>query len=104
MKLSRKAIMIIIGSMGVFIIAYSLVRHFTKFSIGEKYEKWMMDGVMFGALALFMYNRKLAKDEQKAREAAEAERLAAEEAAANPEPEQDEDDENLPHWERKNLE
>ena len=99
MKIKRNTLLIIIAALGVFIIAYSLVRQFTGFGFGEAGEKRMMDIIIFGALGLFLYNRKLAKDEKQEREArAEAERRAAEE----PEPEEaaSEDDENLPHWER----
>ena len=98
-KITRKALLAIIAALGIFIIVYSLIRHFTGIGFGEKGEKYMMDVVIFGALGLFMYNRKMASDEKKAREAAaEAERRAAEE----PEPEEEvsKDDENLPHWER----
>ena len=98
MKISRKTLLKIIAAMGIFIIAYSLFRHFTGIGLSETAEKYMMDIIIFGALGLFLYNRKLARDEKRAREAAEeAERRAAEE----PEEEAPEEDENLPHWERK---
>ena len=98
MKITRKTLLIIIAVLGIFLIAYSLIRQFTGIGFGEKGEKYMMDVIIFGSLGLFMYNRKLASDEKKAREAAaEAERRAAEE----PEPEvQAPGDEDLPHWER----
>lgn len=77
----------ITGGIGVFIIAYSLIRHFTGFSIGENAEKYLFDTIVFIALGLFMYNRKLAADEKKEREAREkAETAAAAEAAENEDP------------------
>jgi predicted nucleic acid-binding Zn-ribbon protein len=97
LKVSRKTLLWITAGLGIALIAYSLVRHFTSFSLGEKIEKYLMDGIIFAALALFMYNRKLSADERKAREAAEQEKLRAEQPA---EEEMDADEENLPHWER----
>ncbi|MDR1374450.1 MAG: hypothetical protein LBJ24_05700 [Treponema sp.] len=82
MKVSRIWLLRITGGIGVFIIVYSLIRHFTGFSIGETAEKYMFDTIVFVALGLFMYNRKLAADEKKEREAKEkAETAAAAEAA-----------------------
>ncbi|MDR0586901.1 MAG: hypothetical protein LBG26_06650, partial [Treponema sp.] len=52
---------------------------------------------ILAALALFMYNRKLATDERKAKEAAEQEKLRAEQPAQE---EIDAEDDKLPHWER----
>jgi len=90
-------LLITIAALGFFIIAYSLVRQFTGFGLGEAGEKYMMDIIIFGALGLFLYNRKLLKDEKRAKEAAEeAERRAAEE----PEEIVSAEDEDLPHWER----
>jgi hypothetical protein len=95
MKVNRNVLLWICAGLGVFIILYSLFRHFTGFSLGEKYEKWLMDGVMFAALAIFMYNRKLTQDERKAKAAAEQEKLKAEQIEEVPEEEKD-----IPHWER----
>ncbi|MDR2185585.1 MAG: hypothetical protein LBO80_07985 [Treponema sp.] len=80
MKVSRIWLLRITGGIGVFIIAYSLIRHFTGFSIGETAEKYMFDTIIFIALGLFMYNRKLAADEKKEREAREKAEAAAAEA------------------------
>ncbi|MDR2144373.1 MAG: hypothetical protein LBP29_08395, partial [Treponema sp.] len=96
MKLSRKTLLWITAGLGVALIVYSLIRHFTSFSLGEKVEKYLMDGIVFAALALFMYNRKLASDERKAKAAAEEEKRRAEQQVEEPA----EGDENLPHWER----
>ena len=99
MKVTRKMLLTITAGLGVLIIVYSLVRHFTGFGLSEAGEKYLMDVVIICALGLFMYNRKMARDEKRAREeAAEAERRAAE--GPPEEPEESPDDENLPHWER----
>jgi hypothetical protein len=81
MKVSRIWLLRITGGIGVFIIVYSLIRHFTGFSIGENAEKYMFDTIVFLALGLFMYNRKLAADEKKEREAKEKVEAAAAQAA-----------------------
>ena len=89
--------MIVLTGLGVFIIAYSLVRQFTGFGLSEANSKTMIDIVIFAALGIFVYNRKLAKDEQQAKKAAEeAEQRAAEEHEEN----NTEENEDLPHWER----
>ena len=91
-------LLIIIAAMGVFLIAYSLFRHFFGIGLEERAEKLMMDGIIISALGLFLYNRKMAKDERLAKEAAaEAERKALEE----PDEAAPVEDEDRPHWERK---
>jgi flagellar biosynthesis/type III secretory pathway M-ring protein FliF/YscJ len=94
MKLKRTWILRITGGIGVFIIVYSLIRHFTGFTIndyfGESAEKTMFDTIVFIALGFFLYNRKLASDERKEREAKEK---AAAEAAASAETEASEETE-----------
>ncbi|MDR1930211.1 MAG: hypothetical protein LBQ44_06215 [Treponema sp.] len=99
MKVSRKALLIVTAALGGLLILYSVLRHFNIVALPEKWEKYLMDGVIFAALAVFMYNRKLARDERKAREAAE--RAAEEER--NPPPEE-EDPVSKPHWERSGSE
>jgi hypothetical protein len=86
MKITRTWLLRITGGLGVFIIVYSLIRHFTGFGLGEKLERYMFDVIVFAALGLFMYNRKLASDEKKERE-------ARENAEAEAEAEQPDDDE-----------
>ena len=99
MKLTRKTLLKICGGLGIWIVVYSLLRQFTGFHLGEAAEKYMMDVVIFSALGLFIYSRKMANDEKKAREAAEeAERRAKEEPQETAVVQ--ETDENLPHWER----
>jgi hypothetical protein len=75
MKLKRIWLLRITGGIGIFIIVYSLIRHFTGFTIndyfGESAEKTMFDTIVFIALGLFLYNRKMSSDERKEREAKE---------------------------------
>jgi hypothetical protein len=95
MKINRKVLLMITAGLGILLIVYSLVRHFFKIEISSTIEEYFMNGIVFAALALFMYNRKLAKDERQAKEAAEkAESNTLEPAASG-------EDENLPHWERQ---
>jgi hypothetical protein len=96
-KINRKWLLAMTAGLGILLIVYSLVRHFFGIGLSDGAEKYMMDGIIIAALGLFMYNRKLARDEKRAKEAAEAA-----EAARLAEPEQDlsEEDETLPHWER----
>jgi hypothetical protein len=54
------------------LIAYGLFRHFAGIEVDEGLEKIMIDGVIFAALGLFVYNRKLAGDEKKERERKES--------------------------------
>jgi putative Mn2+ efflux pump MntP len=111
MKVTRKMLLIITASLGVLIIVYSLVRHFLGIGLSEKMEKWMMDGIVIAALGCFMYNRKLAKDERLAKEAAQKAEEEKErrrlEGAEDEEPDEPEDysenDDNIPHWERNKI-
>jgi hypothetical protein len=78
MKFSRKSIMFILIGMAAFILVYSLVRQFLGIRFSDAGEKYMFDIFIFAALGIFVYNRKMANDEKKAREAKEqAEKLAA---------------------------
>ncbi|MDR2314564.1 MAG: hypothetical protein LBE02_08540 [Spirochaetaceae bacterium] len=95
MKITRKQLLFITASLGVLIIVYSLVRHFTGLGFSEKMERYLMDGIVIAALGLFMYNRKLARDEKQEQAAKEA-ALKNEE-----EPEDRGQDQALPHWERQ---
>ncbi|MDR1352371.1 MAG: hypothetical protein LBK05_03720 [Treponema sp.] len=78
MKVTRKLLLGVLAGLGVFIIAYTLFRQFTGIGFSEDFEKRMFDIVMFAALGIFMYNRKLASDEKKARDAAELAKNAKE--------------------------
>jgi hypothetical protein len=71
MKIKRSWLLRIVAGIGVFIIAYSLIRHFFGFSLGEKVEKYMFDTLTFLALGIFLYNRKLATAEAREKKAEE---------------------------------
>jgi uncharacterized membrane protein SirB2 len=92
MKISRKTLLIITAGLGVLLIVYTLIRQFTGFHFSETFEKNFFDVIIFAALGMFLYNRKLASDEKKEREAKErAEQeaqAAAEEDDDNPCPEE----------------
>ena len=97
MKITRTLLLAIVAGLGVLIIVYTLIQHFTSFGLGAAAERHIMDFIMIAAVGLLMYNRKIAKDEKRAKEAAlEAERRAEEDPEEVVSPE----DENLPHWER----
>ena len=78
MKITRKMLLIIIAVLGVLLIAYGLIRQFTAIEIDESTDKYVTNIIIFIALGLFVYNRKIASDEKRSREAEEAERLAKE--------------------------
>ena len=71
MKITRVWLLRITGVLGVFIIVYSLIRHFTDLQFNAATERTMFDIIVFAALGLFVYNRKLANDEKKERESKE---------------------------------
>ncbi|MDR1597226.1 MAG: hypothetical protein LBR99_05930 [Treponema sp.] len=73
MKITRSVLLKITVGLGGALIVYALLRHFTGIQVDEEVEKFILDGVIFAALGLFIYNRKLASDEKKAREAKERE-------------------------------
>jgi uncharacterized membrane protein YeaQ/YmgE (transglycosylase-associated protein family) len=73
MKITRSVLLKITAGLGGALIVYALLRQFTGIQIDEELEKFILDGVIFAALGLFIYNRKLASDEKKAREAKERE-------------------------------
>jgi hypothetical protein len=71
MKLTRVHLLRITMGLGLLLVAYSLVRHFTGIALDEGLERFVIDGVIMVALVLFIYNRKLAGDEKKERERGE---------------------------------
>lgn len=92
-------LLIIIAAMGIFLIGYGVFRQLTGIGISENIEKYLFDFIIFGALGLFLYNRKMIKDEKAAKAAKEEEeRRAAEEPQEEP---PSPDDENRPHWEQR---
>jgi hypothetical protein len=68
MKLTRAHLLRIALGLGIALVAYSLLRHFTGIELDEKLERIMIDGVIIAALGLYVYNRKLVADEKKERE------------------------------------
>jgi hypothetical protein len=103
MKITRKTLLIIIAALGIFLIGYSLIRQLTGYGFNEKTEKQMMDVIIIAALGLFVYNRKMAKDEKRAKETAEEaerRRMEGEEPEEEIPEDDDPEDESLPHWER----
>jgi uncharacterized membrane protein len=76
MKITRKLLLGILAGLGIFIVAYSLFRMLTGIGFGEGVEKTMFDIIIFAALGIFVYNRKIASDEKKEREAEERAKAA----------------------------
>jgi hypothetical protein len=70
---TRRVLLKITAGLGGGLIVYALLRQFGGIQVDEQLEKFILDGVIFAALGLFIYNRKLASDEKKAREAKERE-------------------------------
>jgi hypothetical protein len=68
MKISRAWLLRILIALGLIIVVYSVLRHVTGFTVGEKNESFLMNVIVFAALGVFIYNRKLAADEKKERE------------------------------------
>jgi hypothetical protein len=81
MKLTRTHLLRIALGLAFFLVAYGLFRHFAGVEVDERVEKIMIDGVIFAALGLFVYNRKLVADEQKERERREGDAAADEDKA-----------------------
>ncbi|MDR2739174.1 MAG: hypothetical protein LBB68_05015 [Treponema sp.] len=73
MKITRSALLKITAGLGGALIVYAFLRQFTGITVDEALEKFILDGVIFAALGLFIYNRKLVSDEKKAKEREEAE-------------------------------
>ena len=101
MKIKRKHLLVVTASLGILLIAYSVFRQFTGISLPDDLERYFMDVIIIAALGLFMYNRKMARDERLAKETAAREAEEAEARSAAGEGDPAEEDENLPHWERR---
>ena len=74
-------LLMITAALGILIILYSLLKQFIGFELDEAMEKYFFDIVFIAALGLFIYNRKMASDERKAKEAAEEEERRQAEAS-----------------------
>jgi uncharacterized membrane protein len=70
-KVTRKLLLGILAGLGGFIVVYSLLRVLAGISFGAEIEKAIFDVIVFAALGIFVYNRKIALDEKKEREAEE---------------------------------
>ena len=92
MKVTRKLLLGILAGLGIFIIVYSLFRMLTGIGFDEKIEKYMFDIIIFAALGIFIYNRIIAANEKKERDAEE--RAKAAKQAEDAEAGEDETDEN----------
>lgn len=68
MKISRSWLLGITAGLGVLMIVYSLLRQFAGLNLGEKFERFFFDTIFMAAIALFLWNRKIAADERKAAE------------------------------------
>jgi len=64
MKITRKTLLLIIAALAVLLIAYGVIQHFTGFGEGEEWNRYVADVIIIIALGLFIYNRKIAKDEK----------------------------------------
>ena len=68
MKVTQKTLLIIIAVLGVLLIAYDVIRHFTGFGEGEEWDRYVSNIILILVLGLFIYSRKLAKDEKQEKE------------------------------------
>ena len=81
MKITRNKLLMITGALGILIVVYSLLKLVIGFEFDDAKEKYFFDIIFIAALGLFVYNRKMASDEKKAKDAAEeAARLAEEDS------------------------
>jgi hypothetical protein len=76
MKISRVWLLRILIALAFIIVVYSIVRDVTGFTLGEKNEGFLMNAVVFAALGIFVYNRRLAAGEKEEREKAKREKEA----------------------------
>ena len=58
MKLTRKMLLIIIAILGVLLIAYGVIQHFTGFGEGEEWDRYVTEIIIVIALGLFIYSRR----------------------------------------------
>jgi len=104
MKITRKLLLRIIICLGILLLAYSFIRHFTNFALDENIEKYFINGIIIASIIIFFYNRKLYNEEMQAKAAKEEKEKRQTEIPAEEIPaDETQDDENLPHWERKDY-
>lgn len=65
MKLTRTALLWILGALAIVIILYGLAKQFIGFSVNPGLEKTLFDFIVIGAIGILLYNRQLTKEESK---------------------------------------
>jgi len=65
MKLTRTALLWILGALAIVIILYRLAKQFIGFSVNPGLEKTLFDFIVIGAIGILLYNRQLTKEEAK---------------------------------------
>jgi hypothetical protein len=88
---SKKIFQIGLGVLAGILLLYGGLRWKFGAFLPPAVDKNLPDVIMMAAVGVMLWNRKLRKDEDKARAAAEAERKRLEEKAANPDEEEDEE-------------
>ena len=71
MKITRKTLLIITAGLGILLVSYGIISYFTGFSLGEPGDKYFANTIIITALILFLYNRKMPREEKQTKEAAE---------------------------------
>ena len=61
MKVTRKLLLIIVSGLAVLLISYGLLRQFSGLDISPTIDKYITNGIIFTALMLFLYNRKMVR-------------------------------------------
>ena len=64
MKMTRKTLYIIIAVLGVLLIVYDVIRHFTGFGVGEEWDKYVSGIILILVLGLLIFSHTIAKDEK----------------------------------------
>jgi hypothetical protein len=95
-KVTHKMLRIAVIVLGVFLILFAIAKAVFKFRMDPKLENNISTYVSFGALAIFLWSRKLRKEEEAAIKAKEEEdEKAALATGVEPEPVEEED---KPFW------
>jgi cadmium resistance protein CadD (predicted permease) len=81
MKIKRVWLLRILLALGALLILYTVLRQAALLNIGEENERFFINAIVFIALGIFIYNRKLSADELKEK----AEKAALEKQAAETE-------------------
>lgn len=76
MKIKRSWLLAATTGIALFMILYTVIKHFTEFTLGESFEKYFFDGIFLAAIGLLILNRKIASDERKEQEAKRADEIA----------------------------